>query len=244
MDGPRDIDVKKAGSPHDDFFFEVFREPQRAAVFFRHFLPVAMVQALDFDAALLKESSFKKVLGKNRYADLLYSIPFKEPAYNQDRLTPYLYVLWEHQSSADAMLGYRFLSYILSKWESLIKEQEEEENKDKKVKKERVKLPMILPLCFYHGAAGWHQSLDVFDLIDLPGPLQELFRPYAPAYVICLFKRAPWTTKPLMPSRMSWCVWPLSFSRPSGIKICTKTSCPMNGIGASWGSKREGEIGL
>ncbi|MFH0946403.1 MAG: Rpn family recombination-promoting nuclease/putative transposase [Planctomycetota bacterium] len=83
--------------------------------------------------------------------------------------TTLVYLLFEHKSSQDRWLVLQLLIYLARIWAWY-----RQNNGDD------CRLPMILPLVFYHGEDRWSQPLRLIDLCDAEGENLELFGPYQP----------------------------------------------------------------
>ena len=98
----------------------------------------------------------------------IYSLPWGIPG-----KPGYIYVLLEHQSSPDALLILRLLSYMVRVWRRHTRENPEEQ-----------RLPVILPLVVFHGPKGWQGPLDFQSLVEIPS---DEFADYTPDFQIKLF---------------------------------------------------------
>ena len=92
-------------NPHDRFAKAVFSDPAQTALVFQAVLPPALLGQLDLSAAELQESLFTDDELKERRADLLFRVPFKDGG------EVYLLILLEHQSSVDPTMPARMLVY-------------------------------------------------------------------------------------------------------------------------------------
>jgi hypothetical protein len=97
-----------------------------------------------------------------RHSDLLYSLTWR------DRRDTLIYLLFEHQSKppTHALMGERLHSYLARIWERWRADHPEAK-----------KLPMILPVVLYHGAAAWTEPVAFEDSIDVPAGMRPYIDP-------------------------------------------------------------------
>ncbi|MDM8525776.1 Rpn family recombination-promoting nuclease/putative transposase [Desulfococcaceae bacterium HSG8] len=138
-------------NPHDKFVKETLTRRENAVSFFREYLPPEIVSQLDWRTLKIAKDSFIKPELEERFSDIVYEIRAKGK-------TVFIYLLLEHQSSADPWMALRFLRYMLELWELWRKQ-----NPGKR------KLPGIIPVLLYHGKDEWKVSVNFQDLFDEPG---------------------------------------------------------------------------
>jgi predicted transposase/invertase (TIGR01784 family) len=151
---------------HNNLFINVFGQENMAADFFCHYLPQKVVPLFDFSKLKRCHECFVDAMLKDRQADLLFEVPFK----NKDA-NALIYILAEHQSSFDPMMAYRLLCYINKVWEWW-----------RKNSTKAKKLPAILPFVLYHGQQPWRGSLEFIDCIQLEPEEKEKLKAYIPNF--------------------------------------------------------------
>ena len=154
-------------TPHDSLFKAVFSQPRHARRVLRSVLPVAIVRHLDFRTLRLQSGSFVDEALRARLSDLLFSI-------RCDGHPALLYVLFEHQSSDDALMPFRLLRYMTDIWTEFLRKHPE-----------ATRLPAVIPVVLHHGQDGWRAATTMSELYDLPteGPaVYEALAPYLPAF--------------------------------------------------------------
>jgi len=165
--------------PHDKLFKEVFGEKRYAISHFRSFLPAGLVAALDLDNAERCQGSFVDEELRGHHVDLLYKIPWRDDETDSkaDSARPAMlcYLLFEHQSSEDAALPLRMLSYSLRIWKDWLKDNPISAG-----------LPVIFPLVLYHGPHGWRSSVRFHDYFAIPNDLVEILGPHIPQHELLL----------------------------------------------------------
>ncbi len=152
--------------PHDKLFKQLLGERENAVSFLEHNLPEAALKHLDLDSLEVVQTSFIDSQFAQSEADLLFSLRVADGA-------GYVYVLFEHQSSPDALMMLRLLSYMVRVWKRHLREQGLSE-----------KLPVIIPMVLFHGPAGWQGPNDFRSLVSAP---DEAFSLYTPQFACCLF---------------------------------------------------------
>ncbi len=94
-------------NPHDALVKATFSQPEHAAGILRHALPPALVARLAFPTLALRPGSYVDEALRERHSDLLFTVETLGGA-------PVLvYLLFEHQSSVDALMAYRLLRYMV-----------------------------------------------------------------------------------------------------------------------------------
>jgi predicted transposase/invertase (TIGR01784 family) len=150
-------------TPHDALFKAVFGQPDHARGMLRSIAPPMLAEALDWQTLTLRPGSFVDAALAHQHTDLLYSAKWRDDS------ETLIYLLFEHQSSAPAegLMAYRLLSYqdrIWARWRA-------EHARARK-------LPMILPIVMYHGAAPWSEPRSFDDLLDVPASMRPVVEPY------------------------------------------------------------------
>lgn len=136
-----------APQPHDNLIRAVFSKPQHAASMLQTFLPEEVINHLDLQSTKLCQGTFVDENLRRHETDLLFSI-------KREARESFIYVLFEHQSTAPRTMAVRLLRYVTRIHESLDARTE-------------VHLPIIMPIVFYNGAAPWTAPLRLSDHYDL-----------------------------------------------------------------------------
>lgn len=77
----------------------------------------------------------------------------------------YVYLLIEFQSSPDAFMAVRIMTYLGLLYQELIRQKKLTENN---------KLPPVLPLVLYNGNSRWNSATDIAELVErVPGGLEH-----------------------------------------------------------------------
>ncbi|MEM9696456.1 MAG: Rpn family recombination-promoting nuclease/putative transposase, partial [Myxococcota bacterium] len=144
------VDQSFKVKPHDALFRLVFRRPEHAEGELRHALPEALVARIDWTTLTPVEGSLIDDGLHELMADLVFEVEL-------DGKAAWLYVLVEHQSRAERMMGLRLLRYMGRLWEHWRKSHTGERL-----------LPPIVPLVVYHGPQPWSAPTSFHDLVQLP----------------------------------------------------------------------------
>ena len=146
----------KIYTPHDAFFKFQFSSVDRARDFFETYLPKEALKFFQFDKMQAESSEFISEKLKKLLSDALFSVPIKGT-------DAYIYVLCEHQSTAQELMMFRFESYKIE----IMKKHLDKGNK---------KLPIILPVLLYQGEDNkvYPYSMDYFDCFEEPEIAKEL----------------------------------------------------------------------
>ncbi len=129
-----------------------------------------IVQFLDFDQVEVVSSDIITNILQESVSDLVFTVPYRDTSQG-DELT--IYILLEHQSTVDRMMGYRMLSYMCQIWYTQLKQLA-----NAGVKPSHRRLRPILPIVFYTGARRWEAPLTLNAVMDIP----EQMTPFVPSF--------------------------------------------------------------
>ena len=125
-------------TPHDALFKSVFQQPENAAAELQHVLSAAHASAIDWSTLKLEPGSYIDEELAEQRSDLLFSAKARASG---ERLL--VYVLFEHQSTAEPTMALRLLSYMVRIWERF-------SDTDK-----QTPLPLIVPAVLAQVPGGW-----------------------------------------------------------------------------------------
>lgn len=124
--------VKQRNStPHDAAFKGFMSKVDNARDFFDIHLPAHIKQLCHFDTLAITNTSFIDKQLRSRFSDVLYTVETQQG-------DGYIYMLVEHQSSPDKLMGWRLMHYAFLAMNQHL----QQGNKD---------LPLVVPVLFYHG---------------------------------------------------------------------------------------------
>ncbi len=150
-----------SNSPHDRFFKAVFGRTEVAAEFLERYLPTTAAQALNWKTLRAAKDSFLDPELALHPADLLYAVDLRDGG------PGYVHVLFEHKSYVESRIGLDLLRYRVRIWEQWLNAGNSG------------RLPVVVPVVVYHGAATWRVSRQFADEVeDAPA-----LRAYVPACV-------------------------------------------------------------
>ena len=136
------------------------------------FLSGEIVEHLDFDQAKRAPRSYLDATLRDSISDIVFTVPFRD-APNDDVVT--IYILIEHQSTVDRMMGLRLHSYMYQIWNDQLEEQQKA-----KVPVSQQRLSPILPIVFYTGGRRWKIPVTLNAVMDVP----ELMTRFVPTFDI------------------------------------------------------------
>jgi len=150
----------------DRIFGELLQQPDNLRAVLRDVVP-DVVDQLRVEEMVSVRSKFRLPEGFGREADLLFEVPFQTTAGD----VPFLIcVAIEHQSTPDAMMALRTLTYATLYW-----------NRERPVSSplERL-LPPILSIVFYTGTRPWNLPRAIAEILAESAvlhPLQPIWQP-------------------------------------------------------------------
>ncbi len=167
-------------NPHDHYFKEIFTHKENVVDFVQYYLPPEVVNLLDVTTLEISKDSFVDSSLQELFSDLLYQVSLR------NGLSAYIYLLFDHKSYVDDLVGLQLLGYMVRIWELWLKQQERKRKELRKelrqqgesARLEKLFLPPIMPLVLYHGVDKWNVSTDFIGLFELP----EELRRYTPQY--------------------------------------------------------------
>jgi predicted transposase/invertase (TIGR01784 family) len=153
--------ARKVRNPHDVFFKQTLARPGVAADFLRRYLPPRIVRLLDLRRLAIEKESFVDAKLRQHFSDLLVRVGLR------GRGEAYVYILLEHKSAPEEWVALQLLRYVTHAWERL--------------RRAGGRLPLIIPVVFYHGAAPWRVSTKLSALLAEPDLARRLRR-YVPDF--------------------------------------------------------------
>ncbi len=145
-----DAPVTEPGpKPHDGLFRHVFSDPEHAAGELKTVLPAELVARIDWATLTTVDASVVDKELRELTSDLVFSV-------SVDGDEAWIYVLIEHQSSSDPLMGFRLLRYMVRLWQQWLDGHPDAN-----------RLPAIVPLVVHHSATEWRAPLPFHDIIAL-----------------------------------------------------------------------------
>ncbi len=156
---------------HDKFFKQTMADKRTAQNMLQNYLPEQILNLINLDEMELEKDTMIEEELSDVFSDLIYKVSLN----GKDA---YLYFLFEHKSYPYKKIALQLLKYIRSIWELKMKQGKKE------------KLPLIIPLVFYHGRLKWNIGLRLSDLLDdIPVEVKE----YIPDFKYLLYDFSPYS---------------------------------------------------
>jgi hypothetical protein len=124
-----------------------------------------LADRLDFARAQRINRRFIPADLQKRESDLIFQVPFTGRGPGREI---WVYVLLEHQSEPDPLMGLRLYLYMGQLWDSQRREWE-----DANVPAAERRLRPVIPLVFYTGTETWRAPIGLASLMDLPAELER-----------------------------------------------------------------------
>ena len=137
--------------PHDEFVKNMLQEEPMARDFFESNLPSDMLNLVKLDNMQLVPGTFVDKQLRALYTDILYKVEMK------DGSEGYLFLLVEHYSTADPMMAFRTLNYVMRILDRHVKE-------SKNARKTPLPLPYVFPIVYYNGEKAYKGERCLFNL--------------------------------------------------------------------------------
>ena len=143
-------------TPHDAVFKTFLHHPETARDFLEIHLPACLQKLCDFNTLKLESESFIEADLRSCYSDVLWSLHTRDG-------DGYVYVVIEHQSSADPHMAFRLLRYAMTAMQRHLDAGQKE-------------LPLVIPMLFYHGnRSPYPYSLCWLDAFADPVAARQLY---------------------------------------------------------------------
>ncbi len=157
-------------SPHDRLFLYAFENLEVACEELRHVLPTAIWGQLDWPTMRVESGRLVEEDLSERHCDILYRVEVHGGG------DAFIWILLEHQSRNDPMMGLRLLEYMVRIWSKLRRNRGLPGGQ----------LPMIVPVVLGQGPGQWTSPTSFRRLYAGPGPLVEALRPLIPDFMYIL----------------------------------------------------------
>jgi hypothetical protein len=126
-----------------------------------------LAAAIDYARARTVNRTFIPDDLRKKESDVIHLAPYRDLVSGKVREI-LIYILIEHQSRPDPMMGLRLLLYITQLWDL-----QRREYLEKKTPVSEWRLRPIVPIVFYTGRRRWTPNLSVEALMELPSPLER-----------------------------------------------------------------------
>jgi hypothetical protein len=170
--------TNKPDRPHDTFFKETFGDEKLAAAELRSVLPVSIGELFDWTTLRVESGTFQTRKDKNRFCDLLFSV--RRVDIDADA---FVFVLFEHQSTDDALMALRVLRYMLRIWDKWLTQTGSDEETRTTF---ALPLPPILPVVLSHDERGWRGARRFHDLFAADAATRAILQRFVPSFEFLL----------------------------------------------------------
>ena len=160
----RDLFDTKGGHFADKSARWLFRHKENVQGLIR-ILAKELEEHLDFQRLKVLNRSFVDDTLRDLQSDMVFSVPFRDATQGEDVT---VYILIEHQSTVDPLMGFRLLFYMCQIWNEQRRELERS-----RVPKSRWRLRPILPIVYYTGSQRWEMPLSLSAVMDVPEVLSR-----------------------------------------------------------------------
>jgi hypothetical protein len=127
-------------------------------------LEPALADFLDFSHARLENRSFIPADLQKQESDLIFLVPLR----GTPRQQVWVYLLLEHQSKPDPLMGLRLYLYMGQLWDEQRRGWE-----DRRTPVSRRRLRPVIPLVYYTGKKRWSTPIGLMSLMELPAELER-----------------------------------------------------------------------
>lgn len=134
---------------HDELSKNFLTDIASARSFLELYLDPQVIKRCDLDTLSIEPNSYIDNELREKFSDIVYKLSLKDKS-----SSIYVYVLIEHQSSAERLMPLRILQYQIEIIQAHIAKHKQEEN-----------LPLVVPLVFYNGdKSPYPYATDILDL--------------------------------------------------------------------------------
>lgn len=155
----------KGKNPHNALVVDTFGQVEHASGLLASLLPVAITKHLDLSTLELCQEHLVDEKLRETETDLLYHVSTVGSS------EAFVYVLLEHQSTADVWMTFRLLRYMIRVWDTW-----------KRANRDAKKLPPIIPVVLAHAPGGWTAARDLIELFEGTQDMIEVLRPHLPGF--------------------------------------------------------------
>ena len=155
---------------HDIVTKKVLSNKTYAVDFIKNTLADRITSELNFSKLRIESGSFIDDEGKQYFTDMLYSIPWKQNKWRQDKSSASIkeklgvFGLVEHKSKPDKDIHKQLLSYLAG------------------IYRQKDHLCVVIPLVLYHGRQTWTIPVNFASCLNIPEHLRDILMRYVPEF--------------------------------------------------------------
>jgi len=127
-------------------------------------LPTSLAHRVDWDSLQYRPTNFSEPIVSEKRSDLLLSLRLRQSNKQGNNQTIYVYCMFEHQSTDDQTMAWRFFEYLYLWYSHYIKSDTSTEFPKRLPKK----LPFVFPLVLYNGVQPWTSPISFQEMVDIP----------------------------------------------------------------------------
>lgn len=157
-------------APHEGLFLKVFRDKDNTKHFLKKHLSLDILKHIDLDTLYLENVSFLDDNLRKHFSDLVFSVMVGQDEYPKAKV----YLLFEHKSSPESLVGMQVLRYMALQWKELYDQGHVRGGK----------LPPIIPIVIYQGRGFWQARASFQDIVDIPS---NAFKAVVPDFTFAFF---------------------------------------------------------
>jgi len=162
--------VRKEYAPHEGLFLKVFKDKENTRHFLQQHLPHDLLEHADWDSMYLENASYLDEEMRKHFSDLVFSLRMGEEEFSAAKV----YLLFEHKSSPESLVGLQVLRYMALQWKEMYDQGQIAGGR----------LPPIIPIVIYQGRASWKARASFQDLVEMPS---DSFKAFVPDFSFAFF---------------------------------------------------------
>ena len=155
---------------HEGLFLKVFKDKENTKHFLREHLPEGVLDHADLDSLYLENVSYLDDNLRKHFSDLVFSVRIGEEEFSAAKV----YLLFEHKSSPEPLVGMQVLRYMALQWKEMYDQGQTVGGK----------LPPIIPIVIYQGRGAWQARASFQELVEMPS---EAFKVFVPDFTFAFF---------------------------------------------------------
>ena len=153
-------EMAEGRTPHDVLFKLMMERPDVARTYLEVELPTSLSRRVDWDSLQYQPTNFSEPIISEKRSDILLSLRLRASNQQTNGQTIYVYCMFEHQSTDDQTMAWRFFEYLYL-WYSHYLKSEDASDSPKK-------LPFVFPLVLYNGVQPWKSPTSFQEMVDIP----------------------------------------------------------------------------
>jgi len=160
----------KDHAPHEGLFLKIFKDKENTKDFLREHLPHGVLEHAHLDSLYLENVSYLDDNLRKHFSDLVFSVRMGYEEFSAAKV----YLLFEHKSSPEPLVGMQILRYMALQWKEMYDQGQTVGGK----------LPPIIPIVIYQGRGTWQARASFQDLVEMPS---KAFREFVPDFTFAFF---------------------------------------------------------